>query len=57
MPTYDIQVVVRFEVEDMEFENETEAEAYGWHMVHQGTMNHFVVVDIITDEAERGEEE
>jgi len=57
MPTYDIQVVVRFEVEDMEFENEAEAEAYGWNMVHQGTQNHYVVVDIITDEAERGEEE
>jgi len=57
MPTYDIQVVVRFEVEDMEFESEAEAEAYGWNMVHQGTQNHFVVVDIITDEAERGEEE
>jgi len=57
MPKYDIQVVVRFEVEDMEFENEAEAEAYGWDMVHHGTRNHYVVVDIITDEAERGEEE
>jgi len=56
MPKYDIQVVVRFEVEDMEFENEAEAEHYAWNMVHQGTQNHYVVVDIITDEAERGEE-
>ncbi len=57
MPKYDIQVIVSYEVEDMEFENEQDAEAYGWQMVHEGTQNHYVVVDIITDEAERGEEE
>jgi hypothetical protein len=57
MPKYDIQVIVRYEVEDMEFDSEAEAEAFGWEMVHQGTQHHYVVVDIITDEAQRGEEE
>lgn len=54
MPKYDIQVLIHLEAEDMEFDSEAEAEAYGWKMVD---MVHQYYINVENIEVIRHEEE
>lgn len=57
MPKYDIRVQVILEAEDMEFDSEAEAEAYGWAMV-DNVHDYFVTIhDIQVHEQWEPEEE
>jgi len=47
MPTYDIRVQINLEADDMEFDSEADAEAYGWKMGLDMMMEHFSSVEDI----------
>ena len=57
MPKYDIKVQVILEAEDMEFDSEAEAEAYGWTMVDKVHDYYVNIHDIQVDEQWEPEEE
>ena len=57
MPKYDIKVQINLEAEDMEFENEAEAEAFGWKMVDMVNQYYASVEDIEVEEQWEPEEE
>lgn len=46
MPTYDIRVQINLEADDMQFDSEADAEAYGWKMVDM-VNRYFVSVEDI----------
>jgi hypothetical protein len=56
MPKYDIRVQVTLEADDMEFDSEADAEAFGWAMVYEAERYHIVVDDIEVIEYEEEEE-
>jgi len=47
MPTYDIRVQINLEADDMEFDSEADAEAYGWKMALDMMEQHFSSVEDI----------
>ena len=46
MPKYTIRVQVNLEAEDMEFDSEADAEAFGWEMSHNAERYWISVEDI-----------
>ena len=56
MPKYDIRVQINLEAEDMEFDSEAEAEAFGWQMVHMVNRYYVSVEDIEVFEYKEEEE-
>jgi len=56
MPRYDIRVQINLEAEDMEFDSEAEAEAFGWKMVDMVNQYYVSVEDIDVTEYEEEEE-
>ena len=46
MPTYNIRVQINLEADDMQFDSEDDAEAYGWKMVDMFNQYFVSVEDI-----------
>ena len=57
MPKYTIRVQINLEADDMEFDSEAEAEAYGWEMVWKVNQYYVSVEDIEVEEHWEDEEE
>lgn len=57
MPKYTIRVQINLEADDMEFDSEAEAEAYGWEMVWKVNQYYVSVEDIVVEEHWEDEEE
>lgn len=50
MPKYTIRVQINLEADDMEFDSEAEAEAFGWQMAQNSDRYYVSVEDIEVDE-------
>lgn len=57
MPKYTIRVQVNLEAEDMDFDSEADAEAFGWEMSHNAERYWISVEDIEVIEHWEGDEE
>ncbi len=57
MPKYTIQVMVHLEAEDMEFDSEADAEAFGWEMAHNADQYYISVNEIVVEKHWEGDEE
>lgn len=57
MPTYDIRVQINLEADDMQFDSEADAEAYGWKMGLDMMVQHFSSVEDIEVTEQYEEEE
>jgi hypothetical protein len=57
MPKYTIRVQINLEADDMEFDSEADAEAFGWEMAHKAHQYYVSVEDIEVDEIWEDEEE
>lgn len=57
MPKYTIRVQINLEADDMEFDSEADAEAFGWKMANNPERYYISVEDIEVDEIWEDEEE
>ena len=57
MPKYTIRVQINLEADDMEFDSEADAEAFGWKMANNPERYYISVEDIQVDEIWDDEEE
>ena len=56
MPKYNIRVQINLEADDMEFDSEADAEAFGWKMIDKVNQYYVSVEDIEVDELWEDEE-
>ncbi len=56
MPKYTIRVQINLEADDMEFDSEAEAEAFGWEMIDMVNQYYVSVEDIEVEKHWEGEE-